>query len=125
MRLAEQGEAELQGADDREWLAQLDADRDNLRAAFAFAQEERLPEIGLRLVAALRLYWGARGPIADLRRWLDEALEAAGDNLPEQRADALQAAALSAYWAGDYDAAERYAHQMLDIARAWPTSNAR
>jgi predicted ATPase/class 3 adenylate cyclase len=117
LALAKRGEPELEGAEDREWLARLDAERDNFRAAFAFAQEQGLPELALRLVTALRWYWSARGSIAELRRWLDEALERAGDTLPEQRADALQAAALNAYWAGDYDQTERYAQQMLELAR--------
>jgi predicted ATPase/class 3 adenylate cyclase len=115
--IAEEGEPALTGAEDREWLGRLDPDRDNFRAAFVFAQEQGRPELALRLVSALRWYWSARGRIAELRRWLEEALEQAGDALPEQRADALQAAALSAYWAGDYDETESYARQMLDIVR--------
>jgi predicted ATPase len=117
LKLAEEGEPGLVGADDRAWLERLDAERDNFRAASAFANEQRLGEVALRLVAALRMYWSARGSIAELRRWLDEALESAGESLPEQRADALQAAALNAYWAGDYEQTERYGRQMLEIAR--------
>jgi len=115
--VAEQGEPGLQSAEDREWLARFDAERDNFRTAFAFARDHDLPELALRLIAALRLYWGARVSTSELRQWLDEALEHAGDALPEQRADALQVAALSAYWAGDYGQTERYAQQMLKITR--------
>ena len=58
--VAEQGEPGLQSAEDRQWLARFDAERDNFRAAFAFARDHDLPELALRLIAALRLYWGAR-----------------------------------------------------------------
>jgi predicted ATPase/class 3 adenylate cyclase len=117
LRLAEQSEPGLAGAEDREWLSRLDLEQDNLRAALALAREQGLPELALRLVSSLRWYWSARGAIAELRRWLDEALERPGETLPEQRADVLQAAALNAYWAGEYDQTERYAQQMLEIAR--------
>ncbi|MFJ7960187.1 ATP-binding protein [Streptomyces sp. NPDC096319] len=67
--LAEAADPELRGAAQLEWLARLDAEDANLRAALRRAA----PEDGLRLVAALSPYWWLRGlrgrvaaPVAEL-----------------------------------------------------------
>ena len=51
--VAEQGEPGLQSAEDRQWLARFDAERDNFRTAFAFARDHDLPARAAA-VAALR-----------------------------------------------------------------------
>ncbi|WP_051844843.1 BTAD domain-containing putative transcriptional regulator [Streptomyces globisporus] len=67
--LAEAADPELRGPDQLEWLARLDAEDANLRAAL----RRGTPEDGLRLVAALSPYWWLRGlrgrvaaPVAEL-----------------------------------------------------------
>ncbi|MFE7598647.1 ATP-binding protein [Streptomyces sp. NPDC057494] len=67
--LAEAADPELRGPAQLEWLARLDAEDANLRAALRRAA----PEDGLRLVAALSPYWWLRGlrgrvaaPVAEL-----------------------------------------------------------
>ncbi|MFK0228372.1 BTAD domain-containing putative transcriptional regulator [Streptomyces sp. NPDC090303] len=67
--LAEAADPELRGPDQLEWLARLDAEDANLRAALRHSA----PEDGLRLVAALSPYWWLRGlrgrvaaPVAEL-----------------------------------------------------------
>ncbi|RSS51330.1 BTAD domain-containing putative transcriptional regulator [Streptomyces sp. WAC01280] len=67
--LAEAADPELRGAAQLEWLARLDAEDANLRAALRGGG----PEDGLRLVAALTPYWWLRGlrgrvaaPVAEL-----------------------------------------------------------
>ncbi|MGW8768538.1 ATP-binding protein [Streptomyces sp. NPDC055815] len=67
--LAEAADPELRGPAQLEWLARLDAEDANLRAAL----RRGTPEQGLRLVAALSPYWWLRGlrgrvaaPVAEL-----------------------------------------------------------
>ncbi|MEU6879367.1 BTAD domain-containing putative transcriptional regulator [Streptomyces sp. NPDC046712] len=55
--LAETADPELRGAAQLEWLARLDTEDANLRAALRRAE----PEAGLRMVAALTPYWWLRG----------------------------------------------------------------
>ncbi|MFF2570365.1 BTAD domain-containing putative transcriptional regulator [Streptomyces sp. NPDC058084] len=77
LRLARAADPELRGAAQQAWLARLDADEPNLRAALRRAS----PEDGLRLVAALTPYWwlrGLRGQVAGLAAELLGAVERAG-----------------------------------------------
>ncbi|MGN9774536.1 BTAD domain-containing putative transcriptional regulator [Micromonospora sp. H33] len=61
--LAERADPLLRGAGQREWLARLDADAANLRAALAHGG-------GLRLANALTWYWFLRGRLSEARRAL-------------------------------------------------------
>ncbi|MFG3349206.1 BTAD domain-containing putative transcriptional regulator [Streptomyces sp. NPDC048018] len=75
--LARAADPELRGAAQSVWLARLDAEEPNLRAALRRAA----PEDGLRLVAALTPYWwlrGLRGQVAGLAAELLDAVERAG-----------------------------------------------
>ncbi|MFC7712377.1 BTAD domain-containing putative transcriptional regulator [Micromonospora lupini] len=73
--LAERADPELRGAEQRRWLALLDAETANLRAALAHGG-------GLRLAVALSWYWYLRGRLTEARR----ALAVAGDPAQESRA---------------------------------------
>ncbi len=70
--LAERADPELRGPDQRRWLAVLDAETANLRAALAHGG-------GLRLAVALSWYWYLRGRLTEAGR----ALAVGGD--PEQQ----------------------------------------
>src|SRR5262249_31108783 len=71
----------------------LEAEHDNLRAALAWSQEAAHgAELGLRLAAALALFWSVRGYWSEGRAWLEGTLtrpEAAPPTLV--RAKALRA----------------------------------
>ncbi len=100
--LAEASAGHVMGSDKRQWLDRLEQEHDNLRAAFAWAQETEAAETALRLSASLWRFWQMRG-------YLGEGLERATQALalrhshehPEIRADALSAAAGLAYWLAD------------------------
>ena len=124
-RLAEQGEGEcvcrrhaehftafagvakagMRGPEQAEWLARVQADYANLRAALAWVLE-KAPEAGARLATALPRFWEARGYWTEGREWLDRCLARGGDLGPELRADALLAAGRLACCQCDYDRAE-------------------
>jgi predicted ATPase/DNA-binding CsgD family transcriptional regulator len=119
LALAEAAAPSLVAADQAAWLDRLDAELGNLRAAIAVSLTQPDPGPGLRLAAALRVYWRARGHAAEganaLRALLD-APAAQGATLP--RARALAAAARLLQQTGDYAIAADYCQEALAIARA-------
>ncbi|MFI9764899.1 LuxR C-terminal-related transcriptional regulator [Streptomyces sp. NPDC051963] len=98
------------GPGQRETVARLRADQDNLRAALDFCLTtpgERLA--GLRLAGTLWFYWHACGAPREGRHWLDRALAANPEPTPE-RARGLWVAGLLA-------AATQDLARGLDLAR--------
>jgi predicted ATPase/DNA-binding CsgD family transcriptional regulator len=119
LALAEAAAPQLMAADQVEWLSRLDVELGNLRAAIAVSltQPDSVP--GLRLAAALREYWGARGYAAegaDVLRALLDAPTAQEATLP--RARALAAAAYLLEQTGGYAIAGDYCQEALAIAAA-------
>jgi predicted ATPase/class 3 adenylate cyclase len=71
---AEQLDLESRTGDHAGVLARLDEERNNLRAALAWARERGDADLLLRLATALWGFWAARGYIAEGRGVLEEAL---------------------------------------------------
>jgi predicted ATPase/transcriptional regulator with XRE-family HTH domain len=123
LRLAEDAEREQQARATREahgtgaqdWLARLERDHDNLRAALAWLTEFD-GEAALRLAGALQPFWTTRGYYAEGRASIQAALDCAGCETLS-RAKALVAAATLAQQQGDSADAARLAEQALDIYR--------
>lgn len=104
--LAEAAEPHLTGPEQAVWLARLDAEYDNVRAALTWAQERGEIETGIGLAGALWRYWLARGYLDEGRRWLEGMLAAVR---PDARAAMAPAWARAIYGAsmllteqGDY-----------------------
>jgi predicted ATPase/class 3 adenylate cyclase len=74
LQLAETGDLELAGPQQAAWLARLERDHDNFRAALRWAIENDA-EVGLRLAIALSRFWARRSFVGEGRAWLDAALE--------------------------------------------------
>jgi predicted ATPase/DNA-binding SARP family transcriptional activator len=118
LALVEEAESRLTGEDQTRWLAILDAERDNLRAALSYLGTAGDHERRLRLTIALSRFWYIRGHLAEGRRRLEQALEGSEGGDPALRRRALTAAASLALLQGDYLVATRHAEQALDVARA-------
>jgi predicted ATPase/class 3 adenylate cyclase len=131
LELAERAEAGLVGADRARWLASLDAEDDNLRAALRWALDLGEPEVALRLAAVVVVdwFWRGKGLAGEGLSGVDAALRLAGPKAPApQRAKALLARALLSGVAEDFDQAQRAAHDAhrlyaaLDDARGSASS---
>jgi predicted ATPase/transcriptional regulator with XRE-family HTH domain len=117
LALAEQAGPALTGPEALAWLARLDAEHDNLRAALRWAREQDDGAAALRLAAALWPFWQQRGHLSEGRSWLREALHHPAAVTPAVRVTALAGAArLAMDQAAYHEAAERSA-QALELAR--------
>jgi predicted ATPase len=133
--LAEAVGPDLRGPDPGAALTQLEAERDNLRAALRFSAEHEAfrisaspltadgepltaGEAGLRLGAALWPFWETRGYLSEGRHHLRAALKRS--SLPDsaERAQALLGAARLAQHQFDLDEAETFGQESLERFRS-------
>jgi non-specific serine/threonine protein kinase len=128
LSLAEQAAPHIWGPDTRVWLERLERDHDNLRAvlAWSFAAAAARPdngptaaEVGLRLGAALMLFWDLRGSLQEGRSWLERLLALQGVAPAPRSAWVIAsfAAAYVTFTQGDYDQAIIRWQATLDLAR--------
>jgi predicted ATPase/transcriptional regulator with XRE-family HTH domain len=90
LTLAEVSSSYRYGAMQQEWLARLDLDHDNLRAALAWSLTDDDASISLRIAGALGGFWRERGYWSEGRRWLEAALKhSAGQGNILERLEAL------------------------------------
>lgn len=73
LTLAETAEPHLLRTEQLEWLAQVDAEYQNLRAAFDWALTKESPASALRLCGALGAFWSIRGYWLEGTKWLSSA----------------------------------------------------
>ncbi len=117
LALAEAAEAPLTGPDQADWLRRLAGEQDNLRFALA-SGPGHVPGLRLRLAGALWRFWAIRGPLAEGRRFLEAALQEAGETETPAAAKALNGLAVLVRRQGDLEAAEALQRQCLS---AWRT----
>ncbi len=119
--LAEQAAMGLLGAEQSLWLARLDREHDNMRAALDWARERGELEHGLRLAGALWRFWYTRGYLVEGRERLEGLLALATPNGPtvaaSVRATALYRAAVLTAEQGDYDRAMTLAEESAALHR--------
>ena len=125
LRLAEEAEVHLFGAEQARWFDRLEREYDNLRAALSWAvEQERGGEAGqkretaLRLTGALVRYWAVRGPLSEGLAWLERALAATSSAPAPARVRALSGAAWLAFFLGDIERAEMLCEECLQLYRA-------
>ena len=110
---AEEGMA---GAELQRWLARLDADHDNVRAAIRHATAAGDADTAVSLLAPLWRFWLMRGNIGEGRALADAAL-ALGGGRPEDRARAANGAGILAGEQNDFTAAKAHFEESLALAR--------
>jgi predicted ATPase/DNA-binding SARP family transcriptional activator len=104
--LAATAEPELGGPLQDKWLAVLDAEHDNLRAALEWASVHRPATERVELMLSLSRFWEVRGYLTEGRSWL-EAAAGASDAGPDAVARCLNASGVLAHHQCDYPAALR------------------
>jgi non-specific serine/threonine protein kinase len=114
LELAERAARELQSDDQQQWLARLDAERDNLRAALGRTLARGDAVSALRLAVAATEFWFPDGHLRESRDWLERALAATGDASIALRAKASTAIGDLSRELGDFVTAEH----ALDAAAA-------
>lgn len=118
LQLAHSAEHELRGPDLSRWADQLEAERDNFRAALTWFEEEGRGVDQLSLAAALWRYCYLRGRYRQGREWLGTALDNATDAPSPLLANALYGAGALAFFECDYDDAYAYCTRALDLFTA-------
>jgi hypothetical protein len=143
LQWAEAAELRLHGPDEATWLARLELDLNNLRAALAWCLQDKegrqgdkeiaeyaqvisvspglrvsRSELGLRLATALCEFWLVRGYWAEGRGWLAAAVNRHPQAAPALRALALAQASRFAWLQANYAQATQLADQSLLLARA-------
>jgi predicted ATPase len=116
--LAEQAEPELKGAGQLAWLARLEQEHDNLRAAEAWLRDQGDWEGAGRLAGAIRQFWVAHSHLTEGRERIETVLTRADQLTPQVRAKAFHGAGVLAWTQGDNDAARRFFEAALVLRRA-------
>ncbi|HEX6552282.1 MAG TPA: LuxR C-terminal-related transcriptional regulator [Ktedonobacteraceae bacterium] len=128
LRLAEEAEAYLFGAEQVRWLDRLEQEYANMRAALSWAVEQaeseeagqkvEQAERALRLAAALVRYWAVRGSLSGGFSWLERVLAATSSVSTPLRMRALSGTAWLAFFLGDIERAEMLCKECLQLYRA-------
>jgi predicted ATPase/DNA-binding XRE family transcriptional regulator len=115
----EEAESGLRVAEQGEWLARLEQEHDNLRAALAWSHARaETSEVALRLAGTLAWFWYVHGHFAEGRPWLDRTLARSDGTSAAVRAKALAGAGLLALRQADYEQASVLLEEGLTLYQA-------
>jgi predicted ATPase/DNA-binding SARP family transcriptional activator len=119
LALAEETRPRLLGAEQNRWLERLESEHDNLRAALEYCREDAEGgEPGLRLTAALDIFWDQRGYFAEARAQYLAALAHPGAQARTRaRAASLCGAGVLCENLSDFHTARAVVEEALAIAR--------
>jgi predicted ATPase/DNA-binding CsgD family transcriptional regulator len=102
LRLTEEVAPKLREPYQQLWFNWLETENDNIRAALAWALEQQRVEAGLRIGAALFLFWQTRAYFREGYTWFERFLSQADDRVPlVVRANALTCSSFLAEFLGD------------------------
>ena len=118
LTFAERAKQELSGPNQGVWLARLEAEQGNLRAAFDACEANRETERAARFLEALHWFWLVHGHLTEGgERAARVATLAAATERPDLQALALDHASALAFHLSDYVAACALAEHSLAIRR--------
>jgi predicted ATPase/DNA-binding SARP family transcriptional activator/DNA-binding CsgD family transcriptional regulator len=116
--LAEEVEPKINGSARGTWLAYLEAEHDNLRAALRWSVETREAQLGLRLASAIFWFWFHRGYWREGRSWLEEVLGMTQASVgTAARAESLSGTGIIAWGEGDHDSARSWLQKSVALWR--------
>src|SRR5260221_6497635 len=126
LRLAEEVEPSLQANEQRRWMARLDQEHENLRAALFWLleqarvgreQSKQRAEQALRFCTALSWFWSIRGYSREGQNFLEQALVLRESVTTPVRARALYTAAHLAFILDDTERTEKLGSESLHLFR--------
>jgi predicted ATPase/transcriptional regulator with XRE-family HTH domain len=124
LEMAERAAPELKGTQQAAWLAKLETEHDNLRAALASALRWRDAETALRFGTALWKFWLGRGYLSEGSRWLSLALSledgssaTGGNTLKLARVGAIKGAGNMAFSMDNYEGARELYEEGLRLSK--------
>jgi predicted ATPase len=115
---SERAEPQLGRGAQVEWLALVESEHDNLRAALAYALELADASSALRLVNGIRRFWHIHGYLAEGRHALESVLAITPETPSELRANAFNMIGILAAEQGDFGVARARFQAALEDARA-------
>ncbi len=133
LALVEEAEPHLKGLQQSTWIARLECEQENLRAALTWLIKQEEAELALRMSAAMSWFWYLRGYWSAGRRWLHAALDLARGADAQfiaspvglsARAKALYGAGNLAYYQDDYAVAHSLWQESVQIFRTLGMRNA-
>lgn len=110
---AERGEPNIRGPSEREWVDRFDAEFDNFRAAFAYAQKSGDLDLSLRLCACLPLY-GIFRLRFEPNTWAAKAADMDGAAQHPRASYVAGYAAWGAWITGNFSLAKSYGLRALE-----------
>ena len=116
LKLAEDADERLRSGEQEEALRELEAENDNLRSALQWSADSGRSEAGLRMSAALMIFWELRNHLEEGLHWYRLTLGATRDRT-STRAEALGGAGVLAFRRGHYQQALDFCDQALQIRR--------
>jgi tetratricopeptide (TPR) repeat protein len=99
------------------WFGVLDGEVENMRLALSWFLDEQDFEAAQDVAGSMGRYWIERGPLAELRSWLDRALSG-GPRQGPAFAGAINRLSSAAYLQGEYELARSTAEEALTAERA-------
>lgn len=115
--LAEAASTGLDGSASVEWVARLDLEEPNIKAALHWAALRPDPERLWSMYGALTLWWASSGSFLDSTRWFDGCLAVAEGVPVKDQLRARWGATHMAFYAGDFDRGGALGEETLRLAR--------
>lgn len=115
----EQASPHLKGSEQVSWVARMEAEHDNIRAALHWSlSEDDGVQIGLRIAAAAGRFWNVRAYFQEGLEWLSSVLSRAETHERNATlARAFYGAGSLAYMHSDYRASRHFYEESLAISR--------